>query len=97
MILGPIPHDALADAMVANVEIALWDTGSYVRELAAAARKTHSRAKAHVKINTGLNRLGLESDDLADAVEDYCHIPELRSPVSFRTWQQRKKSTRRTR
>ncbi len=33
--------------------------------------------KIHVKINTGLNRLGLEPDELADAIEDFLHVPDI--------------------
>lgn len=77
LILGPIPPGALDDAMEAGVEVALWDTGEYVRLLAAAAHKAHRRVKAHVKVNTGLNRLGLAPEELQDAVEDYCHIADI--------------------
>jgi alanine racemase len=77
LILGPVPPDALDDALGAGVEVALWDTGAYVRELAAAAHKAHARVKAHVKVNTGLNRLGLAPEELQDAVEDYCHVRDI--------------------
>lgn len=77
LILGPIPHDELADALNAKAEIALWDTGAYVHHLAETARKLRKSVRAHIKINTGLNRLGLEPDELADAVEDYAKLPDL--------------------
>lgn len=77
LVLGPIPHDALKDAIDARAEIALWDTSEYVHHVAEAARKAHKRIKAHVKINTGLNRLGLEPHELADAVEDYAKLHDL--------------------
>lgn len=77
LVLGPIPHDALKDAIDARAEIALWDTSEYVHHVADAARKAHRRIKTHVKINTGLNRLGLEPNELADAVEDYAKLSDL--------------------
>ncbi|HET9095790.1 MAG TPA: alanine racemase [Candidatus Baltobacteraceae bacterium] len=77
LILGPIPPDALDEAMQTGAEVALWDTGEYVRALAAAAHRAHQRVKVHVKVNTGLNRLGLAPEELQDAVEDYCHITDL--------------------
>jgi alanine racemase len=77
LVLGPIAPGELDDAMLANVETTLWSTGEYVRKLAAAAQRTHKRAKVHVKVNTGLNRLGLEPDELADAVEDYARLSDL--------------------
>ncbi|HEY1682099.1 MAG TPA: alanine racemase [Candidatus Tumulicola sp.] len=78
LVLGPVePHDADA-AVAANLECALWDTGEFAHALAAAAHAHRTRAGVHVKINTGLNRLGLEPHELADALEDYLRRPELR-------------------
>jgi alanine racemase len=77
LILGPIPPADLETAVEIEAEVALWDTGHYVRQLAAAAKQRHTRARAHVKINTGLNRLGISSDSLADAVEDYVQLHDL--------------------
>lgn len=77
LVLGPIPLDALNDAMAAGVEVALWDTGEFARRLAGAARRRQRRAAVHVKVNTGLNRLGFEPHELADAVEDYLHVSEI--------------------
>lgn len=77
LILGPVPTTALDEAMRVDAELALWDTGEYVRAVATAARRVHARAKVHVKINTGLNRLGLEPNELSDAVEDYVRMSDL--------------------
>ncbi|HKU80755.1 MAG TPA: alanine racemase [Candidatus Tumulicola sp.] len=77
LVLGPVPHDDLDDAMAAGVELALWNTGEFARKLAGAARRRQRRAAVHVKVNTGLNRLGFEPHELADAVEDYLHVSEI--------------------
>ena len=77
LVLGPISPDALDDVMAAKLDVALWDTGEFARRLANAARKRQTRAPVHIKINTGLNRLGFEPHELADAVEDYLHVNEL--------------------
>jgi alanine racemase len=77
LVLGPVPPARLDEALEAQAEIALWDTKNFVRDLAAAARRAQTRAKIHVKVNTGLNRLGLEPDDLPDAVETYGHLRDL--------------------
>ena len=60
LVLGPIPYDALKDAIEARAEIALWDTSEYA--LLRKLRKKHKRIKAHVKINTGLTA-GLKPHD----------------------------------
>ncbi len=77
LVFGPVPEEMLADALAAKLELALWDTKEFARRLAAAARKRQARAEVHVKINTGLNRLGLEPHEFVDALEDYLHISEL--------------------
>jgi alanine racemase len=77
LVLGPMSPEALDDAMAAKLELALWDTGAFARNLAGAARKRQARAPVHVKVNTGLNRLGFEPHELADAIEDYLHVSEI--------------------
>ena len=78
LILGPVPPSLLDDALAARAEIALWDTGSFVRDVAAASRRRSQPFGVHVKVNTGLNRFGLEPGELPDALEDYLHVKELR-------------------
>src|SRR5579863_275576 len=39
VVLGPIPPKELDDALAANLELALWSTGGFLRRLGAAARK----------------------------------------------------------
>ena len=77
LVLGPIPHDELMDAIRAKAEIALWDTSEYVHHVSDTARRARKQIDVHVKINTGLNRLGLEPSELADAVEDYLKLPDI--------------------
>jgi len=77
IVLGPVPPDALDDAMAAEVEVALWDADGFARTLASAARKRETRVPVHVKVNTGLNRLGVEPNALAGSVEKILEIPEI--------------------
>jgi alanine racemase len=77
LVLGPIPPALLADALAAKLEIALWDTKTFALRLAEAARKRHVAAQVHLKVNTGLNRLGLEPHELVDAAEDYLRVSEI--------------------
>ncbi|MBV8491500.1 MAG: alanine racemase [Candidatus Eremiobacteraeota bacterium] len=77
LVLGPIDPDALEDALAAKLELSLWDTKDFSRRLAAASRKRRTSARVHVKVNTGLNRLGFEPAELVDAIEDFLHISEI--------------------
>jgi alanine racemase len=76
-VMGPIESAHLDEARARGVEIALWDTGSYLRKVAESSRRRNTRTPVHVKINTGTTRLGLEPRDAADAIEDYARLPEL--------------------
>lgn len=77
LVLGPIPPESLDDAVAAKLEVSLWDTKEFARRLAVAARKHQRRVGVHVKVNTGLNRLGFEPHELVDALEDYLHVSEI--------------------
>jgi alanine racemase len=76
-VMGPIESADLQEAVARKFEIALWDTGAYLRSLCEAARSGNDRAAVHVKVNTGVARLGLEPADAADAIEDYARLPEV--------------------
>lgn len=77
LVLGPAPLDALDDAIGANLELALWDTKAFAHRLAGAAHRRRRQALVHLKVNTGLNRLGFEPHELLDAIEDYLRMPNL--------------------
>ncbi|GAC1357047.1 MAG: alanine racemase [Vulcanimicrobiaceae bacterium] len=78
LILGPVAPEHLETALMAKATIALWDTGIYALRVASVAWRRNTVFPVHVKINTGLNRLGLSVRDAADAIEDYLRMPELR-------------------
>jgi alanine racemase len=77
LVLGPVPPNAIDDAMAAGVELTLWDTREFARLLCTAARKRQTAAPIHIKVNTDLNRLGFEPHELVDAVEEFLRLPEL--------------------
>jgi alanine racemase len=77
LVLGPVPPNAIDDAMAAGVELTLWDAKEFARLLCNAARKRRTAAPIHVKVNTDLNRLGFEPHELVDAVEEFLRLPEL--------------------
>ncbi|HEY6327412.1 MAG TPA: alanine racemase [Candidatus Cybelea sp.] len=77
LVLGPVPPEAIEEALVGNVELSVWSTKEFTRLLGSAARKRQRSAAIHVKVNTDLNRLGVEPHELVDAVEEFLRMPEL--------------------
>lgn len=77
LVLGPIPPDALDDALGANVEVVLWNAGDFAHRLAANARTREKSVAVHVKVNTDLNRLGFEPDEVAAALDTLGEMPEI--------------------
>jgi len=77
LVLGPVPIDALDDALAAKVEIALWDYREYAMAVASVARKRATRFAVHVKVDTGVRRFGLSVGDAPDAIEEYLKRPEI--------------------
>lgn len=86
LVMGPVPPACLDEVAAEDLEIALWDRRSYVRDVAAAARKQSGRGRiaVHVKIDTGVSRLGLNPAGAAAAAGAYLHEPgiELRGIFS---------------
>ncbi len=78
LVLGPVPLDALDDALAADLELTLWDAASFAQRLCACARGREIQARVHVKVNTDLNRLGLETRGLPAAIESLLAMPDLR-------------------
>ncbi len=77
LVMGPTPERLLPDALAQGLEIALWDTKTYLRGVVAAAQRRHAAFRVHVKVNTGVARLGLEPRDAPDALEDFARLPDL--------------------
>lgn len=78
LVMGPVESEHLAAAVRENIEIALWDTGAYMRAAAFAARAQNKRNRVHAKINTGVARLGLDPSQARAAIDVYVRTPEMR-------------------
>jgi alanine racemase len=77
LVLGPVPEEALDEAIAGRIEIALWDVRGYAMAVQSAARKRGTRVPVHVKVDTGVRRFGLRVEDAPDAIEEYLRRPEL--------------------
>jgi alanine racemase len=76
-VLGPVAPRDLPVAYASNIEITLWDDGAYARDVVAAA--THARIPfpAHIKIDTGVTRLGFPSAQARAAIERILAMPGI--------------------
>jgi alanine racemase len=70
------PHEA-ADAMVVDDLTATVYTESFARALSDAAIARDTRVPVHVKLDTGMHRVGLLADDVPDAVATLMSLPGI--------------------
>jgi alanine racemase len=77
LILGPVPAEGLEEAVATGLELAVWDVKRFGRKAAAAASKRNARAVLHLKVNTDLNRLGIEPSELGSAIEELAGLREI--------------------
>jgi alanine racemase len=66
LIMGAISADELPQALSARAEVTAWDAG-FVEVLARAAANQAEPTRVHVKLDTGLGRLGTRDPELAVA------------------------------
>ncbi len=77
LIMGPIESSDLDLAHASNAAITLWDTGNYARRVASVARRRSKNFAVHVKIETGVSRIGLSPAAAPAAIDVYARTPEL--------------------
>lgn len=77
MILGPVPVENLDDALAQQLQITLWDDGAYLDTVANAARRRGVPFRVHVKIDTGIRRLGLDPLQAPKAIERIARTPGI--------------------
>ena len=68
LILGLAGDAQLVRAIEENMLLTVFSRG-YAEHVAAAAKKAGKAARAHIKIETGLNRLGMNPQEAADIIE----------------------------
>jgi alanine racemase len=77
LVLGPIASGDLELAHACDAAITLWDTGTYARRVASVARRRNKQFPIHVKIETGVTRIGLSPENAPAAIDGYLRTPEL--------------------
>lgn len=83
LILGPIEPSDLDTAHACNATITLWDADAYARRVASVARRRKKPFSVHVKIETGVTRLGFAPTEAAAAFAQYARTPEISVDGAF--------------
>lgn len=75
VVLGPLTGSELKTALDANAEVILW-TLPFLKTLIGAARERERPAPVHVKVDTGMRRLGIYPRDLPEMLDAVATSPE---------------------
>jgi alanine racemase len=76
LVLGALSQTELETAIGAHAEVVAWDAG-FVARLAAAARRAQTPVRVHVKLDTGLGRLGTRDVEAAFAAAEVVHATDI--------------------
>lgn len=83
LILGYTPEEFYEDAIENNITLALYNYDHAVR-LNEAAKKLNKKAKIHIKVETGMNRLGfLPTEENADKVAVIAKMDNIKIEGAF--------------
>lgn len=69
LVLGPLRHNELREAVLLGVDVVAWDE-RFVAGLSRLAEETERPARVHVKLDTGMGRLGVRDPRRATAILD---------------------------
>jgi alanine racemase len=65
LLLGWAPTGLLQELVAGSISLTVW-SASQIEEIAAAARVLGQTAKVHLKVDTGMTRLGVEPEDAVE-------------------------------
>ncbi|WP_213694677.1 alanine racemase [Aminiphilus sp.] len=76
LVLGASPYDVAAEYVRSGIRAALTDT-AMLHVLADAARQSGKPARVHLKVDTGLGRIGFRPDEALRVVDAVRSLPEV--------------------
>lgn len=81
LILGPVDDDEFEDVVRNDISLTVFDK-SIAERISQSAKKVGKKAKIHIKIDTGMSRIGYVTTDGSDLtnkniVDEICRIIEL--------------------
>jgi alanine racemase len=84
LVMGALTREELATALSAGADVVAW-TGEFLSLAAATAAETGRAARIHVKLDTGMGRLGTQSSELALALLEEAEGHEALEAVGLMT------------
>ncbi len=76
LVMGPVLHDQLEEAIETGAEIAVWSP-QFVGWAGRAAQRSQRRVRLHLKVDTGMHRLGMSPEELPDMFDAVAADPWL--------------------
>lgn len=76
IILGPLTGEDISGAIDANAEIIIW-TLPFLKNLMSIAHSRDARVRCHIKVDTGMRRLGLFPRDFVEFIDMVEPAPEV--------------------
>lgn len=76
LILGYTPEARYSDMISQQVAMTAWNLGQ-IKGISAAAVQLNKAARLHVKVDTGMSRLGLQPDEAIGLLQAAARLPHL--------------------
>ena len=76
MVLGYTPPEMIPEAIENDIHVAIYDT-LMAKSFAAFAKNMQKKLRAHLKVETGMGRLGMMPAQVMDFVADFLHHPAI--------------------
>jgi alanine racemase len=76
LLLGYLPAAQMDQAIAERISITVWQASQF-SSLSAAAERVGEPARVHLKVDTGMSRLGVQSADAPELAQQLAHPPGL--------------------
>jgi alanine racemase len=77
LLLGYTPEARYKEMIAHRVSLTAWNI-KQVENISAAASQLNQEASIHLKVDTGMSRLGIEASDVISLLEESAHLPNVR-------------------
>jgi alanine racemase len=72
LVMGFMPEDRIKSAIQQDISLTIW-SGEQVKEVSTTALDLGKKAKIHLKVDTGMSRLGVQCDEALALAEQITH------------------------